>query len=223
MIKSDIEIGLLKESAALNWEALCLIREGLVEGVREKEVVEKYLEFILKRGASGPAFPPIVAFGEGSAEPHHIAGGRQLKNGDAVVLDVGLVWKGYCSDVTRSFFFGEVGDLTFEKIVKEAHKQALAMCRPNVDFAEIGKMVDDFFHEMGVFEFRKHNLGHGIGKVVHEAPFVKSEDRILKAGMCVTIEPGLYEPGKFGYRHEDTIVITKEGYKNFYESGTWTR
>ncbi len=223
MVKNEREIRCLRESAALNWETLCEIREILVEGVSEAEIAQKYIESILNRGATGVAFPPIIAFGESSAEPHHIPGDRKLKKGDVVLLDVGLIWKGYCSDVTRTFLFGDRADFRFETIVRQAHSRALKMCRPGVDFAEIGKMVDDFFQEMKVFEFRKHNLGHGIGKEVHEPPFVKSEDRILQAGMCITIEPGLYDSGNFGYRHEDTIVITKEGYENFYENGNWTR
>ena len=130
---------------------------------------------------------------------------------------------GYASDVTRSFFFKEERSSKFSSIVREAHKKALVMCRPGVDFADIGKMVDDFFKEKEVFEFRKHSLGHGVGKQVHENPRVTSDDRILRPGMVITIEPGLYEVGNLGYRHEDTILITKEGFENFYESWDRTR
>ena len=113
--------------------------------------------------------------------------------------------------------------MKFETIVKEAHRLALEMCKPGVDFGDIGTRVDQFFKEKGVFEFRKHNLGHGVGKKVHEEPFVSSLDRILRAGMVITIEPGLYQAGNFGYRHEDTILITKEGFLNFYEDWDGTR
>ncbi len=223
MVKNDAEIAALKESAKLNSEALQYIRGSLREGVSEKEISDAYLQYIHERGSTGPAFDPIVGFGDHTATPHHKVTGRKLKKGDAVTLDVGLMLNGYASDVTRSFFFDSEGDMKFETIVKEAHRLALEMCKPGVDFGDIGTRVDQFFKEKGVFEFRKHNLGHGVGKKVHEEPFVSSLDRILRAGMVITIEPGLYQAGNFGYRHEDTILITKEGFLNFYEDWDGTR
>ena len=218
LVNSEVEIALLRASAKLNLEALRYIFAILKEGMTEREVSFAYEQYICEKGATGVAFEPIIGFGDHTAIPHHKVTDRKLKKGDAVTLDVGLMLNGYASDVTRSFSFKKRGNRKFERIVKEAHALALGMCRPGVDFGEIGKRVDDFFKEKGVFQFRKHNLGHGVGKKVHEDPRVSSEDRILQAGMVITIEPGLYEVGDSGYRHEDTILITKEGFENFYES-----
>ena len=223
MVKNEEEIALLRASAKLNLEALNFIFDSLIEGISEIEVEKGYKHYILERGSSQTAFDPIIGFGDHTATPHHKVTDRKLKKGDPVTLDVGLVLNGYASDVTRSFVFKEDKDLKFSKIVREAHLKALQMCRPGVAFSDIGKMVDDFFLEKGVFEFRKHNRGPGVGKVVHEDPRVTSPDNILQAGMCITIEPGLYQAGFYGYRHEDTILITKEGFENFYESWDRTR
>ncbi len=223
MVKNEEEIALLKESARLNFKAFQHIQSLLSVGISEKEISDAYLQYIQEKGATGPAFDPIVGFGDHTAIPHHKVTDRKLKKGDAVTLDVGLILNGYASDLTRSFYFEGVGDTKFEIIVKEAHRLALEMCKPGADFGDIGKRIDQFFKEKGVFEFRKHNLGHGIGKKVHEDPYVSSNDRILCVGMVVTIEPGLYDVGNFGYRHEDTILITKEGFENFYENRDRTR
>ena len=223
MVKNEHEITLLRKSAHLNAKALKYVITLLKEGVSEIELSNAYKSYIVEHGATGIAFEPIVGFGDHTATPHHKVTDRKLKKGDAVTIDVGLVLDGYASDCTRSFFFDGDGDKKFGALVKEAHALALDMCRPGADFGNIGKVIDDFFKEKGVYQFRKHNLGHGVGKLVHEHPYVHSEERILEPGIVITIEPGLYEEGNFGYRHEDTIVITKEGYDNFYEDGIWAR
>ena len=223
LVKNEHEIELLRASAKLNLEALSYLFDLLKEGITEKEVEQSYKKYILERGAIGVAFDPIIGYGDHTATPHHKVTDRKLKKGDAVTPDVGLMLDGYASDMTRSFFFKIEGDPKFEIIVREAHRKALQMCKPGVDFADIGLMCDELFRENGVFEFRKHNLGHGVGREVHEDPRVTSSDRILRPGIVITIEPGLYEVGVFGYRHEDTILITKQGYENFYESWDRTR
>jgi Xaa-Pro aminopeptidase len=223
LVKSDSQISWLRESAKLNLEALTYIFDLLEEGISEEQIQEAYKKYVLDKGATGIAFDPIIGFGDHTATPHHKVTARKLKKGDAVILDVGLILDGYASDVTRSFFFKIEGDPKFEIIVREAHKKALEMCKPGADFGDIGLSIDNFFREKGVFEYRKHNLGHGVGKEVHEDPRVNSIDRILKEGMVITIEPGLYQTGLIGYRHEDTILITKKGCENFYESWDRTR
>lgn len=223
MIKSQGEIEALRKSAELNYAGFLHIYSLLEEGIEENRLSWEFEKFVKERGASKLAFDPIIGFGDHTAFCHHKVTERKLKKNDPVLIDIGLILGGYASDMTRSFFFGQEKKEKLEEIVLEASQKALEMCRPGVDFKEIQDCVDDFFKKKNVFDFRKHSLGHGIGFEVHELPFVTSEKSILKEGMCITIEPGLYEIGKFGYRHEDTIVITNKGYENFYESGSWAR
>ncbi len=223
MVKTEKEIEGLKKSATLNQDGFFYISSLLQEGIEERELSWAFEKFVREKGASKLAFDPIIGFGDHTAFPHHKVTDRKLKKGDMVTLDLGVILDGYASDMTRSFFFQEEGDQKIKNLVLEAHKKALEMCMPGIDFKEIQDSIDQFFKEQGVFDFRKHTLGHGVGLEVHEYPFVWSEERVLKEGMCITIESGLYEMGKFGYRHEDTIVITNKGYENFYEDGNRTR
>ncbi len=223
MVKTEKEIEALKKSAELNKEGFLHISSLLHEGVEEKELSWAFEKFVREKGASKLAFDPIIGFGDHTAFPHHKVTDRKLKKGDMVTFDLGVILNGYASDITRSFFYEEEGDQKIKQLVLEAHEKALTMCKPGVDFKEIQEVIDGFFKEKEVFDFRKHTLGHGVGLEVHEHPFIWSEESILKEGMCITIEPGLYEMGKFGYRHEDTIIITNKGYESFYENGTWTR
>jgi Xaa-Pro aminopeptidase len=223
MIKREDEIESLKKSARLNYDGFLHVYSLLVEGIEEKEVAFEFEKFVRERGASKLAFDPIIAFGDHTAFPHHKVTDRKLKKNDPISIDVGVILDGYASDMTRSFFLSPEKECKMEKVVLEASRKALEMCKPGVDFKEVQDAVDDFFKKENLFDFRKHSLGHGIGLEVHEAPFMTSEKRVLKEGMSITIEPGLYEIGKLGYRHEDTIIITTKGYENLYESRSWTR
>ncbi len=206
----------LRRSARLNWEGLCYVRGLLAEGVSEWEMIEAFRQYTMGRGASKMAFDPIVGFGDHTAIPHHRGSDRKLKRGDPVTLDVGVILDGYASDCTRSFVFGgeerEMG-----RVVLEAFQLALTMCKPDVDFLDINNAVVKFFEGKGVGHLVKHRIGHGICHEVHEPPLAHGDDRMLREGIAITIEPGLYEDGKMGYRHEDTVIITRDGYEDLYE------
>ncbi len=219
--KKPQEVEFLRKSADLNAKAMNFVISNLKPGITEIECANLYEIFIRENKAIKAAFDPICSFGSNTQFVHHKPTNRRLELEDYVTLDFGCILNHYASDMTRSFRFGKDQPSEFESIVYEAHKLALSMCRPLADFKMIQQSVDEFFKEKGVSKFRKHSLGHGIGLEVHEEPFTTSNDTILQEGMIVTIEPGLYDTGNYGFRYEDTILITKEGHENFYES--WNR
>lgn len=154
--------------------------------------------------------------------PHYRAGKAKLKKNDTALIDIGVVVNGYHSDMTRVLFFGKPDPLLKKMypIVKEAQKAALSMCRPGIAVKELDLAARHVMNKYGVEQYFIHSLGHGIGLETHEAPRIKwnGEDKemLLKPGMVITIEPGLYFPGKGGLRYEDTIIINEQGHENLY-------
>lgn len=217
--KDPEEIELLKKSGTLNLQGIEYIQKLLKEGITEKELASAFEIFCLKKGAEKLSFEPIIAFGANTALPHHRAGSTVLKKGDLVLMDVGVVVGRYCSDLTRIFFFGKK-DLELKKIetaVKEAHAAALALCRSGVKVSALEDAAHAVIKKAGLEKLLAHGLGHGVGLEVHEYPRInkKSEDKdlLLESGMVITIEPGLYLPGKGGIRYEDTVIIKENGYE----------
>jgi Xaa-Pro aminopeptidase len=221
-IKEKEEIVLMKKSAALLWKGFQFLRKALKTGVTEKELATRFEIFCLENGAERLAFEPIIAFGKNGAMPHYRSQNVKLKDGDAVLIDIGLVLNNYHSDMTRVVFHKKEDPYIrhLYDIVQRAQKSALKLCRPGVKFKELDLAARKVMREEGVEELFVHSLGHGIGLQTHEYPRIKfdNEDRdvALESGMVFTVEPGLYVPGKGGVRFEDTIVITPAGYTNFY-------
>ena len=222
IVKDKGEVYLLEKSAQLLFEGFLYIKSILREGISEKEVACQFTVFCLEKGAEKLAFDPIIAFGENSAMPHYRAGEARLKEGDIVLIDIGIVLKGYHSDMTRMVFFGPSDPFLYDwlKIVFKAHDAALNLCKPGVLVKELDKAARLVFKLEGVEEYFVHSLGHGVGLEIHESPKIRFEgcdsELVLRPGMVVTIEPGLYLPGKGGIRYEDTVVITDTGFLNFF-------
>lgn len=222
VIKDPEEVRKLQKSAALLWKGYEHILENLTLGVREKDLATAFTIFCLQKGAEGLSFEPIIAFGENSSLPHHRAGTRALKEGDTVLIDIGVSLDGYASDMTRVTFFGSPNPLIQQwlEITKEAQRRALSLCRPGVRCKEIDQAAREVFRSHDVEKYFVHGLGHGVGIEVHEFPRIRSDgpdvDVLLEPGMILTIEPGLYLPGTGGVRYEDTICITENGYINFF-------
>lgn len=221
-VKDDQEIALLKKSAQLLWKGFEFLKGSLQEGVTERALAKRFEIFCLEQGAERLSFEPIIAFGAHSAMPHYRAGGAALKVGDAVLIDIGVVFENYYSDMTRVLFFQKEDPYLAKmyQIVKRAQKSALALCRPGTSIKEIDLAAREVFREENVEGLFTHSLGHGVGLEIHEFPRLQydreDKDVILEEGMVFTVEPGLYVPGVGGVRYEDTIVITKNGYDNFY-------
>ncbi len=221
-IKATEEIQALKKSAALVWKGFQFLKKKLKMGMTEQQAASIFEIYCLEHGAEKMAFDPIVSFGKNTAFPHYSPSNKRLEKGDNVLLDLGVVVDCYHSDMTRTFFFGKPDPrlIAFEAVVKEAHDAALRLCRPGVKVGELDKAAREVIKKAGFNAYLAHSLGHGVGLEIHEFPRLKFEGEdsnvTLQEGMVVTIEPGLYWPGVGGWRYEDTILITKRGYENWY-------
>lgn len=217
-IKTEEELETIAKACAIAEKSFKETLPLLKAGVTESEVAAE-LEYRFKQnGASDKSFDTIVAFGANSAVPHHETGNTVLKEGMAVLMDFGCIYKGYCSDMTRTMFFGEPDPkfLRAYKAVYEAHFAAL----DNVKAGMTGKQADEtargVLRNYGYAEYFTHSLGHGIGVHIHEYPFLApSRDNVLYENMVFSDEPGVYFDGKFGIRIEDSCHLTAEGLKTF--------
>lgn len=223
-IKDTDEIRLLKEAAKLGFEGFLHIQALITTGITELELATELEIFWKKRGSSGVAFEPIIAFGSNSAMPHHHATSTILKMNCPVLIDCGVILNHYRSDMTRTLFFGSVSDeiKNIYKIVQEAKEKAMALCKPGTAVFQLDHAARNWIESKGYGKHFTHSLGHGIGLDTHEAPILRQtgidRNTLLEEGMVITIEPGIYLQGLGGVRLEDTIAITASGYENFYPS-----
>ena len=223
-VKDPAEIDLMRQAAALG----CELYEGMLSwiesGMRERDVAAE-LEYRARLGgAERMSFDTIVAAGERSSHPHAQASNATLQPGDLVTLDFGVVLDGYCSDMTRTFAIGYPGKIpprhrerwaqqrdVFEAVLA-AQQHAVRAVRAGVTCGEVDEAARSVLRETGYAKAFSHSTGHGVGLEIHEAPRVaKDQPEPLCAGMVITIEPGVYLPGHFGVRIEDTVVVTDDG------------
>jgi len=212
--KDDDEIAVIREAAKLADAAYAHILHFVRPGVTELDLAAELESFMRKNGATGPSFDTIVASGERSAMPHGVASDRKLQSGEFVTFDFGVLYRGYCSDLTRTIVVGEATDRHREiyGIVLEAQEHALANIRPGMTGREADALTRDVITRYGYGEFFGHGTGHGIGLEIHEAPRLSQRsDTVLEPGMVVTVEPGIYIPGFGGVRIEDDVVVTESG------------
>ncbi|MBA3722010.1 MAG: aminopeptidase P family protein [Parachlamydiaceae bacterium] len=220
LIKDDDEIKILAEAARLGYEGFEFVVANLKEGITEEELALELEYFWRKKGAKKVAFDPIIAFGPNGSMPHYRAGESKLQKNQSVLIDIGVTWKHYHSDMTRVIFFGEVSEeiQKIYKIVEEAKQAAISLCKPGTLIGDLDKSARHIISSKGYGEYFTHSLGHGIGLDVHEIPTLRSKGPFintpLEPGMVITIEPGIYLPDIGGVRLEDTIVITKNGFTN---------
>ena len=214
--KDETEVNLLKTAAHISEEALeSVLQKGLI-GRRERDVALDLEWEMRTRGASASSFELIVAAGPRSAMPHGTASGRMIGPDEAVVIDFGCVYEGYCSDQTITVTTGTVG-AGFEDAyhhVWEAQEKGIKTLASGVKASSVDKIARDHLDSIGLAVFFGHSLGHGVGMEVHEAPSVSSlSEDVLEEGMVITIEPGVYIPGKYGIRLEDMVLITDNSCK----------
>lgn len=221
-VKDAAEIAKLRASARLLYRGFESMRRMLRVGVTEKEIAQAFEIFCLKEGAEKMAFDPIIAFGANSALPHYRAGKTKLRKGDPVLIDIGVVFNQYHSDMTRMLFFQTIDPFLGRvyEVVRQAQAAALAMVKPGVCVGAVDEAARVVMRRYEMESAFVHSLGHGIGLETHEFPRIKSgqgsEHVILEAGMVVTIEPGLYFPGRGGVRYEDTVVVTTQGCRSLF-------
>lgn len=218
--KSEEEIALLRRAAALCSSGFDYVCKSLRQGVSEEELASELEIFWKRQGGSGLSFEPIIAFGANSSMPHYRSGARCLRHGDIVLIDIGVKFQHYHSDMTRTVFFGEPAPQLMEiyNVVAAAQDAALVLCRPGVTAGQLDAAARAVIAEHGFADFFPHSLGHGVGLEIHEAPVLRNKEPhasvFLQEGMVITIEPGIYLPGVGGVRLEDCIVITSDGYEN---------
>lgn len=219
-IKDSDEIAFLRDAGKLGSQGFDFVCSILQEGITEEKVAAELEIFWKQRGSKALAFDPIIAFGANSSMPHYRAGKAQLKTGDTVLIDIGVNYQHYHSDMTRVLFFKEANPKILEiyEVVKEAQRAALEICRPGTLIADLDRAARKVISSHGYGEHFTHSLGHGVGLEIHEWPTLRDappfQEIPLKAGMVITIEPGIYLSGIGGVRLEDTIVITANGYEN---------
>lgn len=202
----------MKEAAAWTDVGARVGMEWVRAGVREYEVAAEIEYAMRRRGSEGAAFETVVASGPRSAHPHGVASDRVIARGDAVVLDLGAVYRGYRCDITRTVFVGAPSpqQAAVFQAVMGAHDAALQGMRDGVEARGVDQQARQVLAAQGWDAYFIHGLGHGVGLDIHEPPTLSPESEdILVAGNVVTDEPGVYLPG-FGVRIEDTVLIQRE-------------
>ena len=213
-IKSDGEIDIMREASLLNDQVMEKLIDSLTTGKTEAEYAEELARYYKESGHSGFSFEPIVGYGPNGADPHHTTDDSLPNVGDPVVLDIGGMYKGYASDMTRTVFYGEPSEEAMEvyDIVRQANLAGIAAVKPGVPLSSIDLAARKVINDAGYGEYFTHRLGHFIGQEAHEAGDVSQyNDELTKVGQVFSIEPGVYLPGKFGVRIEDLVVVTEDG------------
>jgi Xaa-Pro aminopeptidase len=220
-VKTEEELRYLEKAEAIGDAAFSYILGELKVGVTELEIAAKLEYFMKMNGASGVSFDPIVASGFHSAMPHAVPSEKKLEKGDFVTMDFGCIYKGYCSDMTRTVVMGKASDKQKEiyQIVLEAQQAGLEAIREGVTGGFVDKAARDVIAGAGYGEYFGHSLGHSVGLFIHETPgMFPNSTAVLKANMIETVEPGIYIPEFGGVRIEDMVVVRKDGYKNLTHS-----
>ena len=209
-IKSERAIAGMRRAQDISDAVFKVILQYIQPGVRENELAARINYHHLMLGASTMAFETIVASGPNSALPHARPGDRKLQFGEPLLLDFGCMFDGFASDMTRSVHLGGPSNKFTRayEAVQVAQERAISSASAGMEVSTVFQVAQDALKEFGLNEFFIHSLGHGIGMKVHEWPRISSNSSaILRKGYAVTIEPGVYFPGEFGIRIEDTILI----------------
>lgn len=214
LVKDPGEVALMRRAAAVADEALAhVLAQGIV-GRTEREVAFALYGAMLDRGAEDLSFPTIVAAGPRGARPHAVPGAERIPTDTLVVIDMGAIVEGYCSDMTRTVATGplpaELGRIY--GVCLDAQEAAVAAARPGISGADLDAVARDRIAAAGFGDHFGHGLGHGVGLEIHEGPGVRptAADE-LRAGMAITIEPGIYLEGVGGVRIEDLVILTDDG------------
>lgn len=223
--KDGFEQDKMRQAARIADRALRVALESLKVGMSEHEFCLE-LEYQTKKlGARKPSFDSIVASGPNGAQPHAGVTAREIRAGELITLDFGAYLDGYCSDMTRTVWLGQLDPTSKEvyKTVREAHKRALNAVAPGVATKELDRIAREVVENSPFKGMFKHGLGHGVGLMVHEKPAVRgSSSDILEPGMVITIEPGIYIDEGFpvvtGCRVEDSVLVTSDGFEYLTQS-----
>ena len=219
IVKDENEIETIKKACEITDKAFEHIVKNIKIGMTEKEIAFEIEKFMIQNGADGLAFDTIVASGENSSMPHAVPTERKIISGDIIQFDFGCKYHGYDSDFSRVIFINEIKNEYKEiyDFVLDEQKRTAELLKEN---SNIKLVIKDRETEYRLKNYEvMHSFGHGLGLDIHEAPVLKStQDNFLKENSVITIEPGVYIPGKFGIRIEDTYHVTKNGCINLTKS-----
>lgn len=220
-VKTEEEIEIIQEAVNIVEKAYDYILGYVKPGITEIEVANELDFYMRNLGATGVSFDTIVASGVRSAMPHGVASDKVIEEGDMVTIDFGCYYKGYTSDMTRTFAVGDPGEelKKIYEIVFEANKKVTEAAKPGMTGAELDAIARDYITEQGYGDAFGHTTGHGIGLEVHEGPAIsfRNEEELV-VNNVITNEPGIYIPGLGGVRIEDDLVITENGNLNLMTS-----
>lgn len=209
-VKSSNELSLIKKACHITEKALCDTINEISVGMTELEIKGLLNYNIYKRGGEGTAFDTIVAIDSNSSKPHAKSGGIKLRKSSVMIIDCGAVYRGYCSDMTRTILMDDAPKKAHEtvKICLKAHIEAATSLAEGAKACEVNEIATKILAKYKLDKYFIHGLGHGVGVEIHEKPYLNALSKdILKTGNTVTIEPGVYFKGKFGVRIEDMYVI----------------
>lgn len=218
-IKSQTEISYIIRACEIIEKAYAYAITRVKEGMTEKRLKDILERKAISLGASEMSFDTIVAFGPNSAVPHHVTGETRLKPNQPILIDCGCKVNGYCSDLTRTAFFGKPPKkfLSVYSAVKAANEKAEKEIYAGIPLKEADGIAREFLKNLGYGELFTHSLGHGVGLEIHEEPYLSPKAAgTLGVGAAFTIEPGVYIDGEFGVRIEDSVLMTENGAKRLY-------
>ncbi len=211
--KDEAELEKLRKAAQLADYAIQVGCDAIAEGVTEMEVLNT-IESAIKAKGYAMSFDTMVLAGEKAASPHGTPGNRKIKKGDLILFDLGVIYEGYCSDITRTVAFGQPNDeqIKIYNAVRRANESAIEAVKPGVRAMDLDKIARDVITDAGYGQYFTHRLGHGLGISVHEFPSINGANEfVLNEGTVFTIEPGIYKTDIAGVRIEDDVVVTNDG------------
>ncbi|MBR2937599.1 MAG: aminopeptidase P family protein [Oscillospiraceae bacterium] len=220
-VKEDWELALMEKAQAITDKAFSEVCTRIKAGMTEKELQAELIYCLYKNGGEGLSFDPIVVSGPNTSLPHGVATDRVIREGDFVTMDFGVLYKGYCSDMTRTVAVGYVTE-EMEKVyntVLQAQLAGIAVTRAGVKGKDVDAAARKVITDAGYGQYFGHGYGHSLGLEVHEAPNCNpSGETEMPVGVVSSAEPGIYLPGKFGVRIEDVVVFTADGCRNITAS-----
>ena len=220
-IKEAWELDLMRTAQAIADKAFTEVLTKIKAGMTEKELAAELIYCLLKNGGEGLSFDPIVVSGPNTSLPHGVPGDRKIQEGDFITMDFGVLYKGYCSDMTRTVALGYVTEemeLVYNTVAK-AQLAGIAATKAGVIGADIDAAARQVIVDAGYGEYFGHGYGHSLGLEIHEAPNPNARNlQPMPAGAVCSAEPGIYLPGKFGVRIEDVTIILEDGCENITHS-----
>lgn len=219
--KDDEELARMRQAQRITDEAFQEILNFIRPGLTEQEVAARLVYELLRRGGERVSFDPIVAAGANGSKPHAVPGDTVIQPGMFVTMDFGCVWRGYCSDMTRTVAVGKPAPEMERvyQVVLEAQQAGIAAARAGLAGREIDAAGRTVIQAAGYGEAFSHSFGHSLGLEIHESPnAAPGEERIMPVGAVVSAEPGIYLPGRFGVRIEDVIVLSETGCRDLTKS-----